>query len=54
MTTIELAKAIDAALTGKDEVSMPWMIATTEEQQLKNRIDHARKIARDIINEKDQ
>jgi hypothetical protein len=54
MTTIELAKAIDAALTGASEVSMPWMIETTEEQNLKNRIDHARKIAQDIINKQGQ
>ena len=52
MTTNELAQAIENALTGKDELSMPWMLATTEEQNLKNRIDHARKILREIIDRK--
>jgi hypothetical protein len=50
MKTIELAQAIEDALTGKSEVSMPWMLEITEEQKLKNRIEHARKIVRDIIN----
>jgi hypothetical protein len=49
MTTTELAQSIEDALTGKSEVSMPWMLEITEEQKLKNRIDHARKIVRDIL-----
>ena len=46
----ELAQSIENALTGKDEVEMPWMKKIGEVETLTNRINHARQIIRTVIN----